>query len=117
MAEEGRRGAAQALALADNPGAFRSAVQVGITLIGILSGAYGGATLGVRLGPVLDQLPGVAPHGGEIAVIVVVIGITAVSVNVGGLVQKRIELARPGAIAVHEARQMEYIAYLARPLI
>src|SRR5262245_65460633 len=66
MAEEGRRGAAQALALADNPGAFLSAVQVGITLIGILSGAFGGATLGVRLGPVLDQIPGVAPHGGEI---------------------------------------------------
>src|SRR5262249_12551513 len=50
MADEGRPGAAQALALADNPGSFLSAVQVGITLIGILSGAFGGATLGVRLG-------------------------------------------------------------------
>ena len=46
MAEEGRRGARQALALADNPGTFLSSVQVGITLIGILSGAFGGATLG-----------------------------------------------------------------------
>ena len=47
----GRRGARQALALADNPGTFLSSVQVGITLIGILSGAFGGATLGARLGP------------------------------------------------------------------
>src|ERR1043166_6058965 len=60
MAEAGRRGAKQALALTDNPGRFLSAVQVGITLIGIFSGAYGGATLGVRLGPVLDRIPGVA---------------------------------------------------------
>jgi len=117
MAEEGRRGAAQALALADSPGAFLSAVQVGITLIGILSGAYGGATLGVRLGPVLDQIPGVAPHGGEIAVILVVIGITAVSVIVGELVPKRIALARPEAIALRVARPLQIIATLARPFV
>ena len=117
MAEEGRGGAAQALALADNPGAFLSAVQVGITLIGILSGAFGGATLGVRLGPVLDQIPGVAPHGGEIAVILVVIGITAVSVIVGELVPKRIALARPEVIAVRVARPLQFIATLARPFV
>ena len=63
MAEEGNKGAAQALALANRPGRFLSAVQVGITLIGILSGAFGGATLGARLGPWLDQIPGVAPLG------------------------------------------------------
>ena len=49
MAEEGRPGAAQALALADSPGRLLSAVQVGITLIGILSGAFGGATLGIAV--------------------------------------------------------------------
>ena len=117
MAEEGRRGAAQALALADNPGAFLSAVQVGITLIGILSGAFGGATLGVRLGPVLDQIPGVAPHGSEIAVVLVVIGITAVSVIIGELVPKRIALARPEAIAVRVARPLQIIATVARPFV
>ena len=61
MAEAGGKGAAQALALADNPGRFLSAVQVGITLIGIGSGAFGGATLGARLGPVLDALPPSVP--------------------------------------------------------
>ena len=117
MAEEGRRGAAQALALVDNPGAFLSAVQVGITLIGILSGAFGGATLGVRLGPALDQIPGVAPYGGEIAVVVVVIAITAVSVIIGELVPKRIALARPEAIAVRVARPLQVIATASRPFV
>ena len=57
MAEEGRRGARQALALADNPGTFLSSVQVGITLIGILSGAFGGVRISIaspalsRMGP------------------------------------------------------------------
>src|SRR5262245_39338644 len=100
MAEQGKRGAAAALALADNPGSFLSAVQVGITLIGILSGAFGGATLGVWLGPVLDEIPGVAPHGTTVAVALVVIGITAISVIIGELVPKRIALASPEAIAV-----------------
>jgi putative hemolysin len=99
MAEEGRRGARQALALADHPGSFLSAVQVGITLIGILSGAYGGATLGVRLGPVLDGIPWIAPHGMQVAVALVVIGITAVSVIVGELVPKRVALASPEKIS------------------
>src|SRR5262245_36431494 len=68
MAESGKPGAAQALALADNPGGFLSAVQVGITLISILSGAFGGATLGVALAPVFDAIPGIAPHGPTVAV-------------------------------------------------
>jgi putative hemolysin len=117
MAEEGRRGAAQALALADNPGAFLSAVQVGITLIGILSGAFGGATLGARLGPVLDEIPGVAPYGGQIAVALVVVGITAVSVIIGELVPKRMALGSPEAIAVRVARPLQLIARGARPFV
>lgn len=117
MAEDGRRGAALALAMADNPGRFLSAVQVGITLIGILSGAFGGATLGVRLAPVLDHIPGVAPYGAEIAVVLVVIGITALSVVVGELVPKRIALASPETIAVRMARWLHVIALAFRPFI
>src|SRR5215204_3618077 len=107
MAEEGKRGAAQALALANNPGAFLSSVQVGITLIGILSGAFGGATLGARLAPYLDRIPGVAPYGPEIAVVLVVILITAVSVLVGELVPKPVALASPERIAVRLARPLQ----------
>lgn len=117
MAEEGHRGAAQALALSDNPGGFLSAVQVGITLIGILSGAFGGATLGPRLGPVLDQIPGVAPYGPQIAVALVVIAITAVSVIVGELVPKRTALSSPETIAVRVARPLQIIARVARPFV
>jgi magnesium and cobalt exporter, CNNM family len=117
MAEEGRRGAGQALALADNPGDFLSSVQVGITLIGILSGAFGGATLGVRLGPVLDRIPWIAPYGNEIAVVLVVIVITALSVVIGELVPKRIALASPEAIAVRVARPLQMIARIFRPFV
>ncbi len=117
LAEEGRRGAAQALLLADNPGRFLSAVQVGITLIGILSGAFGGATLGVRLGPVLDQIPGIAPHGRAAAVVVVVIGITALSVVIGELVPKRVALASPETIAIRLARPLYALAVLFRPFV
>jgi putative hemolysin len=117
MAEVGRKGAKQALALADDPGQFLSAVQVGITLIGILSGAFGGATLGVRLGPVLDRLPGVAPYGGELAVGFVVVGITALSVVIGELVPKRIALASPERIAVRVARPLQVITTIFRPFV
>src|SRR5215510_15583393 len=117
MAEQGKRGAAQALALADNPGAFLSAVQVGITLIGILSGAFGGATLGARLGPVLDEIPGIAPYGSQIGVALVVIGITAASVIVAELVPKRVALAAPERIAVRVARPLQVIASVSRPFV
>jgi putative hemolysin len=117
MAEEGRRGAAQALALADNPGSFLSAVQVGITLIGILSGAFGGATLGPRLGELLDRIPWLAPYGSQIAVALVVVGITAASVAVGELVPKRIALAAPEAIAARLARPLQIVAGIFRPFV
>jgi putative hemolysin len=117
MAEAGRPGAAQALTLADNPGRFLSAVQVGITLIGILSGAFGGATLGVRLAPFLDRVPGIAPHGGQIAVALVVVGITALSVMIGEIVPKRVALAAPERIAVRVARPIQILVLAARPFV
>jgi putative hemolysin len=117
MAEEGRAGAAQALALSDNPGQFLSAVQVGITLIGIFSGAYGGATLGVRLGPVLDGVPFVAPHGTEFAVGLVVLGITSLAVVVGELVPKRMALAYPEEIALRLARPLHLMSLVFRPFV
>jgi magnesium and cobalt exporter, CNNM family len=117
MAEERHRGAAQALSLADNPGRFLSAVQVGMTLIGILSGAFGGATLGARLGPVLDEWLGIAPYGGEVAVVLVVIGITALTVILGELVPKQIALSNPERIAVRIARPLQIIVAVARPFV
>lgn len=117
MAEGGSSGAVRALALAEHPGRFLSGVQVGITLIGILSGAYGGATLGARLGEVLNRYPFFAPRGEEIAFILVVIAITALSVVVGELVPKRIALLKPEPIAAAVARPLQILVMIARPLV
>jgi putative hemolysin len=117
MAEAGSRGAARALALAENPGRFLSGVQVGITLIGIMSGAYGGATLGARLGTILNEYPIFAPRGEEIAFILVVVMITALSVVVGELVPKRIALLQPERIAAAVARPVQILVLIARPLV
>lgn len=117
MADEGRPGAVQALALADNPGQLLSAVQVGITLIGILSGAFGGATLGQRLGPLLDGIPYVAPYGNQLAVVLVVVAITALSVVMGELVPKQIALSAPEVIAARMARPLDLLSRVFRPFV
>ncbi|MBX6426710.1 MAG: HlyC/CorC family transporter [Variibacter sp.] len=117
MAEGGDRGAERALSLAENPGRFLSAVQVGITLIGILSGAFGGATLGARLGTVLDEWPLFAPHGERIAFILVVVFITALSVILGELVPKRVALSNPEPIAAWVARPLGWVSMIGRPFV
>lgn len=117
MAEQGSGGAARALQLADNPSRFLSGVQVGITLIGILSGAFGGATLGARLGIVLNDIPAINPRGPEIAFFLVVVAITALSVIVGELVPKRIALLRPERIAAFVARPLQFVVTVARPIV
>lgn len=117
MADDGSLGAARALKLTENPSRFLSAVQVGITLIGILSGAYGGSTFSPRLGEVLDTFPFINPRGTEIAFILVVIAITALSVIVGELVPKRIALLSPERIAAKVALPLEILVLAARPLV
>ncbi len=77
MVEERRsRGARAALALVDDPANFLSAVQIGITLIGILNGAFSGATLAGRVGDWLDTIPAIAPNGQPVAIALVVGAIT-----------------------------------------
>src|SRR3954469_20268649 len=117
MAERGSRGAAAALALADNPSRFLSGVQIGITLIAILSGAYGGATLGARLGTVLDTIAFIHPRGQEVAVALVVVAITVLSLIVGELVPKRIALVDPERIAARVARPLQILVTAARPVV
>src|SRR6201999_1906129 len=68
LARNGNKKAARALKLAEDPGRFLSAVQIGITLIGILPGAYGGATIAEGLGARLDTIPAIAPYGDPLAV-------------------------------------------------
>lgn len=117
MAEGGSKGAARALALAENPSRFLSGVQVGITLIGILSGAFGGATLGVRLGEFFTALGLFGQYANEIAFASVVVAITFVSIVLGELVPKRTALSSPETIASLLARPLEIVVLIARPMV
>jgi putative hemolysin len=93
------RGARRALRLLDEPTAFLSTVQIGITLIGVLAGAFSGATLAGHFGVWLDTWPLIAPYGEPVAIGVVVVGITYLSLVVGELLPKRIALTDPERIA------------------
>jgi putative hemolysin len=117
MAEAGDKGAARAFSLAENPGTFLSSVQVGITLIGTLSGAFGGATLGLRLGAFLDQFEWIAPYGERIGFAVVVVFVTALSVIIGELTPKRIALSNPEPIACRVAGPLQVVAAIGRPFV
>jgi putative hemolysin len=96
FADRGDKGAKLALAMAEHPTRFLSAVQVGITLIGILAGAYGQATIAGALDTWLSTQPVVGPHSEAIATTIVVFGLTYVSVILGELVPKRLALLFPG---------------------
>jgi putative hemolysin len=109
-------GARRALALAADPGRFLSTVQIGITLVGVLSGAFSGATLGVRLTGLLSSFGLSAPVAEVIGVGLVVVTITYVSLVVGELVPKQIALRNPEAIAVRLAPAMTFLARIAAPL-
>src|SRR5690606_37412679 len=76
MAAEGNSGAKRAIALIEDPGRFLSTVQIGITLVGIFSGAFSGVTLGRRIGEWLDTIEAIAPYGNTIGVAIVVVAIT-----------------------------------------
>src|SRR5829696_216581 len=91
-AEAGDAGAQVALALADEPGRFLSTVQIGITLVGILTGAFGGATLAETVAAWLTDA-GVSARNAElVSVVFVVLGITYLSLIIGELVPKRLAL-------------------------
>lgn len=115
--EKGARGAKAALALADDPGRFLSTVQIGITLIGIVAGAYGGATLAERLGQYLDTIPWIAPYGGQVGFAVVVAIITYLSLIVGELAPKRMALVHAERIASTVARPMRVLSSVAGPFV
>jgi putative hemolysin len=117
FADRGDKGARLALAMAEHPTRFLSAVQVGITLIGILAGAYGQATIAGALDKWLAPKPIVGPHSEAIATVIVVIGLTYVSVILGELVPKRLALLFPDAIARRMAPFLAIVATVLRPFV
>ena len=114
-AETGDRGARTALELVDEPTRFLSTVQIGISLIGVLAGAFGGATLAEPLAGVLDGVPGLAPYSWAVAFVVVVAAITYLSLIIGELVPKRLALNDPEAVSSRLARPMHFLSILASP--
>jgi putative hemolysin len=117
LADAGSRGARTALALADDPGRFLSTVQIGITLVGILAGAFSGATLGGALTELLVAR-GVRPAWAEpIGFGVVVAIVTYLSVVIGELVPKRLALRSPERIAIVVAVPMSVLSRIATPVV
>lgn len=116
-AEAGSKGARTALALAVEPTRFLSTVQIGITLIGILSGALGGATIAETLATYFAQYPVLQPYSEEIGVGIVVTAITFFSLVIGELVPKRLALNNAERIATLVAPLMQFVATVTKPFV
>jgi putative hemolysin len=117
MERRGIRGAAKARALADNPQAYLPASQFGITLIGILTGVFGGAQLGSHLAAPLAQVPLLAPYAGPLGLALTVILITFFSLIFGELVPKQLALRSPERLAVIVAQPLSWLAVAATPVV
>ncbi len=117
MAKQGNRKAELALSLAEDSGKFLSTVQVGITLVGTLAGAYGGATIADKLEEPFNQIAFINPHGEMVAVILVVTLITYFSVVMGELIPKQVALSNPEKLAIYMARPMWLIAVICSPIV
>jgi len=117
LAERGSSGARAALALFDDPGRFLSTVQIGITLVGILAGAFSGAALGSALAEILRSygVPRSVADPAGFGIVVAIV--TFLSVVVGELVPKQVALRAPEAIAVVVARPLAAMAYAATPIV
>jgi len=112
----GRRGAIVAK-LNNDPNRFLAAVQVGVTLTGFMSAAFGGATLAGRLAPVLERR-GLSPGAADaVALVTITLAISYVSLVVGELAPKRLALQRAESISLAVAPTVDRIAKLARPVI
>ena len=117
MADEGSAGARLALELAGSPGRFLSTMQVGITLVGVLAGAIGGANIAARIEPYLAKVPGLESHAGYLSLLLVVGVITWCSVIIGELLPKRLALHNPERVAASLAGPVNGLARLFSPVV
>ncbi|AKB78531.1 Hemolysins and related protein containing CBS domains [Methanosarcina horonobensis HB-1 = JCM 15518] len=116
-AEEGDKRAATALKLANEPTPFLSTIQIGITMVGIFAGAFGGATMAGGLATYLREFPALAPYSDTISITLVVLAITYLTLVFGELVPKRLALNNAEAIASHIAKPMFFLSLIAKPLV
>ena len=116
-ADDGNLGAKAAIEISESPDRFLSTVQIGITLVGVLSGAFGGAALAVHLVPFIEKISIFADYSQEVSFGIVVIVITYFSLVIGELVPKRIALNSPEKIATRVSRPMNFISKLTAPVV
>ncbi|WP_320109580.1 hemolysin family protein [Bosea sp. NBC_00550] len=117
LSDQGNKGATTAMRLAEDPGRFLSTVQIGITLVGVLSGAFSGATLGARLSEWLGT-HGFSPSVSDtLGVGLVVVAITYLSLILGELVPKQVALRDPERVAARVAPAMALMSKVGAPLV
>ncbi len=114
---EGDKGAKNALQLIENPNLFLSTIQIGITLVGVFTGAIGGARLAEPLGNAIERIPMLTAYADSIALGIVVISITFLSILLGELVPKRIALHDPERIASVMGGPMVVVSKLFSPFV
>lgn len=117
LAEQGKRNAACVRKQMDAPEQTLSTIQIGITLIGIVSGAFGGMTLAADVEPLLARVPGLAGYAGKLSVVVTIALITYLSLVVGELVPKSIALGKPERYALRLAPLIQVLTWACYPLV
>jgi putative hemolysin len=117
LERQGVKGAAAARALSDDPQRFLPTVQVGITLVSVLTGVFGGARIASHLQTSLEQVPAVAAYAESIALAVVVIVTTYFTLVLGELVPKQLALRQPEAMAIRAAGPVAALARVAGPAV
>ncbi len=116
-AARGDRRAEAVLELLQDPNNFFSTVQIGVTLVGVLAGAFGGATIAEQLAARLAVYPALAPYAETIGITIVVLGITYLSLVLGELVPKRVALGAPERIATRVVRPMRFLSRIGSPVV
>jgi putative hemolysin len=116
-AEEGNPRAETALQLAEHPNRFLATVQIGITLIGIVTGFFGGAALSAPVAQQLARIPFLRPYSDAVAVLLVVALVTYLSLVIGELVPKRLALQNPERVAMLVAQPMNALSRVVSPFV
>jgi putative hemolysin len=116
-AEEGDKGAAAALELTNSTNRLLSSVQIGITLVGMFTGALGGATLAEQFSKLFINIPWLAPYAGAVSLVIVVLLTTYFSLVLGELIPKRLGMNNPEKIASRVAGVMNFISKISSPVV
>ena len=117
LERKGIAGARAARLLAEDPQRFLPTVQIGVTLVGTLAGTVGGARLAGQLAPAIARIPHMAPAAEGVALALVVLGITYLTLVLGELVPKQLALRRPELVAIQFARPVALLSRVAAPMV